>query len=31
LRQETTMSLKWIARRLYMGSWTHVPNLLHDS
>jgi hypothetical protein len=29
LRQETTMSLKWIARRLHMGSWTHVSNLLH--
>src|SRR6266404_6020180 len=22
LRQETTMSLKWIAKRLQMGSWT---------
>jgi putative transposase len=29
LRQETTMSLKWIARRLRMGSWTYVSNLLH--
>jgi len=28
LRAETTMSLKWIARRLEMGSWTHVSNLL---
>jgi hypothetical protein len=27
-RSETTMSLKWIARRLEMGSWTHVSNLL---
>jgi hypothetical protein len=26
LRQETTMSLKWIARRLHMGSWTCVSN-----
>jgi hypothetical protein len=24
LRQETTMSLKWIADRLHMGSWTYV-------
>jgi hypothetical protein len=29
LRQETTMSLKWTARRLHMGSWTYVSNLLH--
>ncbi len=29
LRQETTMSLKWIANRLQMGSWTYVSNLLH--
>jgi putative transposase len=28
LRQESTMSLKWIARRLQMGSWTYVSNLL---
>lgn len=28
LRQESTMSLKWIARRLNMGAWTHVSNLL---
>jgi hypothetical protein len=28
LRKETAMSLKWIARRLAMGSWTHVSNLL---
>ena len=28
LRQETTMSLKWIAQRLQMGSWTYVSNLL---
>jgi len=31
LRQETTMSLKWIARRLSMGSWTYVSNLLHEN
>jgi hypothetical protein len=30
LRQETTMSLKWIAQRLHMGSWTCVSNLLHE-
>jgi REP element-mobilizing transposase RayT len=28
LRKETTMSLKWIAEHLGMGSWTHVSNLL---
>jgi len=28
LRQETTMSLKWIAHRLQMGSWTYVSDLL---
>ena len=31
LRQETTMSLKWIAKRLEMGSWTHVSNLLNGN
>ncbi|HYG36702.1 MAG TPA: transposase [Clostridia bacterium] len=30
LRQETTMSLKWIAERLCMGSWTYVSNLLRS-
>ena len=30
LRRETTMSLKRIARRLHMGSWTYVSNLLHE-
>lgn len=30
LRQETTMSLKWIAQRLSMGSWTYVSNLLKE-
>ena len=29
LRLETTMSLKWIAKRLHMGSWTYVSNLLN--
>jgi len=28
LRSQTTMSLKWIARHLEMGSWTHVSKLL---
>lgn len=28
LRQETTMTLKWIARRLQMGTWTNVSNRL---
>ena len=28
LRKETTMTLKWIAARLQMGSWTYVFNLL---
>jgi len=30
LRQETTMSLKWIAKRLQMGTWTYVSNLLNQ-
>ena len=30
LRQETTMSLKWIATRLQMGTWTYVCNLLNE-
>ena len=29
LRKESTMSLKWIAERLQMGSWTYVSNLLN--
>lgn len=28
LRSETTMTLKWIAKRLAMGQWTSVSNLL---
>ena len=24
------MSLKWIAQRLHMGSWTYVSNLLNE-
>jgi len=30
LRAETTMTLSWIARRLHMGSWTYVSNLLRE-
>jgi putative transposase len=29
LRKETTMTLKWIARRLEMGAWTYVSNLVN--
>ena len=28
VRQETTMTLKWIAQRLRMEAWTHVSNCL---
>jgi REP element-mobilizing transposase RayT len=28
LRQETTMTLKWIAQKLQMGSWTYLSNCL---
>ena len=28
LRRETTMTLKWIAKRLQMGTWTNVANCL---
>jgi hypothetical protein len=28
LRHETTMTLKWIAQRLHMGTWTNVANCL---
>jgi hypothetical protein len=31
LRAETTMTLAWIARRLHMGVWTHVSNLLRSA
>ena len=30
LRQETTMTLKWIAERLRMGTWTYVSNLIYN-
>jgi putative transposase len=29
LRTETTATIKWIAQRLQMGSWTHVNHLLY--
>ncbi|MBU6400048.1 MAG: transposase [Verrucomicrobia bacterium] len=31
LRDETTMTLAWIARRLRMGVWSHVSNLLRTT
>lgn len=30
LRAEITMNLRWIARRLQMGAWTYVANLLRE-
>jgi len=30
LRTQTTMTLRWIADRLHMGSWTYVSNLLRE-
>ena len=29
VRAETTLSLKWVAARLNMGTWTNTSNLLH--
>jgi hypothetical protein len=29
LRQETTMTLQWMADRLKMGTWIHVANRLY--
>ena len=29
LRDETTMTVKWIAERLRMGTWTHLSHLLY--
>jgi hypothetical protein len=31
LRAETTMTLRWVADRLHMGSWTYVSNLLREN
>ncbi len=30
LRRETTMTLKWIAERLHMGSWKHLNGRLYE-
>ena len=30
LRQETTVTLKWISARLQMGAWTHLNKRLYD-
>jgi len=29
LRQETTVTIKWIAQRLRLGTWTHLNHLLY--
>ena len=31
LREETAVSLRWIAENLHMGTWTHVSNRLYYS
>jgi hypothetical protein len=31
LPKETSVTLKWIAEELKMGSWTHVANLLQQN
>jgi hypothetical protein len=31
LRKETVVTLKWIANRLHMGTWTHVTNRLYHA
>lgn len=30
LRQETTVTLKWISQRLHMGAWTHLNKRLYE-
>jgi len=30
-RAQTTITLRWIAARLQMGSWTRVSNLLREN
>jgi hypothetical protein len=30
LREETPVTVKWIAQRLHMGTWTHPNHLLHQ-
>ena len=29
LREETAVSLRWVAENLHMGTWTHVSNRLY--
>jgi len=29
LREQTTMTLKWISKRLHTGNWTHLNNRLY--
>ena len=29
LREQTTMTLKWISQRLHTGGWTHLNNRLY--
>jgi hypothetical protein len=31
LRQETTLTLKWIAQRLHMGRWEYARRLIHET
>ena len=31
LRDEPTITLKWIAKELHMGTWAHVANRLHQT
>jgi len=31
LRAQTTMTLKWIAAQLHMGTWTHVANRIYHA
>ena len=31
LRAETALTLKWIAKALHMGTWTHVANRLQKA
>ena len=30
LRQETTVTLKWISQRLAMGAWAHLNRRLYE-
>ena len=31
MRAETAVTLKWIAKELHMGTWTHVANRLQNA